>query len=323
MKTVFFGTGAFGIPSLKIIKGELSKQAELLLVVTSPDAPKGRGLELSRSPVKTWALSHGVPVLDYDPRSRSVLEGIKKLDADIFVVIDFGFILPKELIEAPKRMAINLHASLLPRYRGPAPIQWSLINGDTKTGISVIKMVEKLDAGDILAQSTLMIDPEDDLESLSKRLSAFGAPTLMKCIVQLNVESIKLYPQDESQVTFARKITKEDGRIDWRLSADDVRNRFRAFKTWPTAYCYYRGKRLIVRELSQASGDFLKVLKTKTHGKPKPGAILWAPDYLGAILVMTQDLPVRILNIQAEGRKALDAGEFLKGFPLKEGDVLE
>lgn len=322
MKIVFFGTGSFGIPSLKVIINELSDQAQLLSVVTSPDAAKGRGLEPSPSPVKTWALTNRVPVLPYES-SPSFFEGLKKLQADLFIVIDFGYLLPKQLLELPKKMCVNLHASLLPRHRGPAPIQWALIDGDSKTGVSIIRMVEKLDAGDLLAQETLGISRDDDLNTLSEKLSSLGASLLLKTIVHLNVGKIESRPQDESQVTYARKIKKEDGHIDWRLTSDEIRNRFRAFKPWPTSYCFFKNRRLIVRELQSMDPEVLAKLRSKFPKELKPGTVLWTLDYSEGVVVSTGHSAVRILSIQTEGKKSLPIAEFLKGFPLKEGDVLE
>ncbi len=305
MNIVFFGTSAFGLPSLEALKKSSHK---LLSVITTLDKPQGRTLKLKASPVKGWAQKNDFPYLEVSKKSITQLPSmLQDLGADLFIVISFGLILPKELLEVPKLMALNLHASLLPRYRGPAPIHWALINGDAETGVTVMRMVEKLDAGDILLQKKTALLPNDDITSLEKRLSLLGAEALL--------EAKPIFtPQDESLASYARKLTKEDGHIVWDRPAVEIINRLRALKSWPKSYSFYEGKRILVIEA--------EITREENKGHYPTGSLVTASQEQG-IQVAAADRLVAIKRLQLEGKKPLEAAEFLKGFLLKSGQILE
>ena len=312
MKLVFFGTGAFGLPSLEALK---NSSHELLSVVSSPDKPKGRGRLMQTSVIKEWAVEARLPVFQFtDIHSAESVRELEKLEPDVFVVISFGALLSLKLLKIPRSVSLNVHSSLLPRYRGAAPIHWALIDGETQTGVSVIRMTEELDAGDIALQKQTPILPEDDIVTLEKRLSLLGRDALLETLAQLEKGTLTFKPQGAARLKYARKLTKEDGRLDWDQKAQSVINRIRAMKQWPTCYSYYEGKRIIFldSELSQ---------KTGPENAPA-GSILAAASKSGLVLA-AKDGPVRIKTLQQEGGKAMPAEEFLRGFHFKEGAFLE
>ncbi len=308
MKIAFFGSGSFGIPSLEAIT---RSSHELVSVVTLPDKPQGRKLELRGSPVKEWALAKNTPILEYDRKSVDAFaERAKRLDADVFVVISFGAILPARILAIPSVAPLNVHASLLPRYRGAAPIHWALLNGDAETGVSVMRMVEKLDAGDVLLQVKTPVLPEDDYPSLETRLASLGAEALMASLELLKAGKAPFTPQDEARSDYARKIAKEDGRIDWTRPAPETVRRVRAFSAWPTSYFFYEGKRFIVTAASAGMAE------------GRPGEVLEASAAAG-FTVACGSGSLRVERIQPEGKKAMPVQEFLRGAPIISGRLLE
>ena len=309
MKVVFFGSGAFGLPTL----AALTSQTKVVQVVTSPDRPQGRGLQPAASRVKQWALEHSLPVTELArPGLDRFISEIPRTQADVFVVIAFGIILPQPLLDIPKTAALNVHASLLPAYRGPAPIQWALANGETETGVSVIRMVAKLDAGDILTQRRLLIADDDDSRTLHEKLAVLGAAALTDGLERLRQGQAVFIPQDERWATNAPKIKKEDGRVNWDADAPRIVNRVRAFAGWPGAYCFVKGKRLLLLSVRAEKGDDAAAV----------GSVVHASDQEGLVVAAKKDR-VRLLSVQLEGRQAMIASEFLKGFPLGPGDRLE
>ena len=311
MKIVFFGTSDFGIPALDALK---TSSHSLLNIVTAYDKPAGRHLKLEPSPVKSWAMENKIPYLESNKQDLpGALSALKKLDADVFVAISFGVILPGQMLAAPRLAALNVHASLLPRYRGPSPIQTAILNGDLETGVSVMRMVERLDTGDVLLQKKTSILREEDAGSLAKKLSILSATALLESLSLLNDHRALFVPQDEKKVTWTKKINKEDGHIDWSQSASRVQDRMRAMAGWPGSYSFYDGKRLLVIKVRA---------EEKERSVGPPGTILKASGDEG-IQIATEDLPICIETLQAEGRKAMSAKDFLKGFVLKPGSVLE
>ena len=305
MKVAFFGTSDFGIPSLEALK---ASNHSIICIVTTPDKPQGRNLKTIPSPVKEWALKNDIPIIDYS--KENPLPAVQKLQAEVFVVISFGVILSKAVLEVP-RISLNVHSSLLPRYRGPAPMHWALLNGDRETGVTVMRMVEKLDAGDILLQKSLRIDKNDDIRTLSGRLSRLGAETLLESLDLLKKSAVYFLPQEKKTVTYARKITKEDGRIDWNRPADEIRNQVRAFLGWPNSYSFYQGKRLLFLEASIETGDV----------DAQPGTILEAGKH--GLTIAAVDGALRVTRLQMEGKNPLPAADFFKGIQLNPGVVLE
>ena len=312
MKVVFFGTSAFGIPSLDALK---KSSHQILSVITTLDKPQGRNLKLKASPVKDWAQFNNLPYLEVSKRSISQLSSmIRGLGADLFIVISFGLMLPKDLIETPKLMTLNVHSSLLPRYRGAAPIHWALLNGDKETGITVMRLVEKLDSGDILSQEKTVISAQDDIVSLDNRLSHLGSRTLLQAIQMLEKGTAVFTPQEESRSSYARKINKEDGHIVWNRSANEIVNSVRALRSWPKCYSFFEGKRLLVLDAEATLEE--------NRNRFTPGSITHVSQGVG-VEVAAADRLVRIKTVQLEGKKALPVGEFLKGFAMTQGQSLE
>lgn len=310
MNLIYFGTGSFGLPSLEAL---FSSKHKLLSVVTGHDKPKGRNLRPTPSPVKDWALQKGVPVFEYtkinDPEALAKLSG---MDADVFVVIAFGVIFSADFLRIPRVMPVNVHSSLLPKYRGAAPIHRAMMNGDPKTGVSVVRVIEKLDAGDILGTVETPILPDDDIVSLEARLADLGAKALLESLDRIAEGKAAFRPQDESLSTYARKIEKEDGRIDWSKKALEIHNRVRALKVWPVCSSSVRGKRVL----------FLESRVRPALVSARPGTILSASRNEG-IVVAAGEGALQVLKLQMEGRTALSSADFLNGFPLKPGELFE
>lgn len=314
MKLVFFGTSAFGIPSLNALK---QSGFEIQAMVTVPDKPKGRHLKVENSPVKEWAIRNKIPHLEVARGQLNALrEKLEILKPDLFIVISFGAILPETILSIPRISSLNVHSSLLPRWRGAAPIHWAIMNGDTETGVTVIRMTPQLDAGDILVQRKTLILEDDDIFSLETRLGRLAADALLDAISLLEKKEAVFKPQDGRLATTARKLMKEDGHIEWKMTAKQIHSRIRALKEWPTTYCFYRGKRLRVIESRLVRNPHIS--KLTAH----PGTLLKSSPDEG-IWVTTGDSVLEIVQLQAEGKKAHPAAEFLRGFPLTPGQILE
>lgn len=311
MKIVLMGTGAFGVPAFTAA----ASNHEILGVLTSPDKPRGRNLKVSPSPVKVWAERHKLSLFQpADIHSKESEELLKSFGADIFLVIAYGHILSKSILSLPRLLALNLHASLLPRYRGAAPIHWALLNGDDRTGVSLIRMTEKLDAGDIVLQKETPVEHGDDIFSLRDRLSLMGAEVVAQALDSIQKGKAAFTPQEQSLVTQARKLTKEDGRLDWGESAVKIWNHVRALKDWPGSYSFYEKDRISILSAEPVSPPFGEAAP--------PGRILRASVREG-LVVASGDGAVRIHRLQLMGRQPLDAKDFLNGFPLEEGSFFE
>ena len=312
MNVVFFGTSEFAIPSLREI---LKSRHKVLAVVTQPDRKRGRNLKLSPSPTKVLALTKNIPVYQSEDASGiASVEFLKKLNADLFVVVSFGQILKKEVLSIPKFYSINLHGSLLPKYRGAAPTNWAVINGDKSSGVTVISMNEKMDEGDILLKTEVEIDGEDTNITLNEKLSEVGASTLLTAIDLIgNSKNLNFTKQDEKKATYAPKLNKEDGLIDWNLDAVKIHNRVRGFLPWPGAY-------------TTCNGKILKILKTELFSQStlkdvKPGEVVDIIKDKGMI-VHTGSGDLLINYVQLEGKKEMDADSFLRGHRISIGYVL-
>jgi methionyl-tRNA formyltransferase len=308
---VFFGTGDFGIASLEALK---KSSHNLLGVVTAPDKPQGRHLEIKPSPIKAWAVQNKIPVFEFaNVNSQDALQTLKELNADVFVVIAFGMILSKAFLEIPRLTTLNTHSSLLPRWRGAAPVAWALIESDAETGVTISRVVQKLDAGDILLQKKTPITPEDDLESINARLSVLGAGILLEGLELLEKGKAAWTPQDETRSCYARKLTKEDGHINWSLKAAQIHSHIRATKHWPGAYFFYGGKRILIQKIT---------LLDQTLSNHAPGTIVKASQKEGIVIATGEGL-IRVEVLQLEGKKPLSAADFLNGFSLTEGQLLQ
>jgi len=304
MKIVFFGSSEFAVPSLKRL---LEHRHEVLAVVTRPDRKKGRRLVLSETPVKKASLKKGVNVLQPEnPAEAGFLKKLRSLKADLFVVVSFGRILTREILSAPKVYCINLHPSLLPKYRGAAPVNWAVIKDEKKTGLTIIKMNEKMDAGDIMLQRKVAIEKEDTSETLNKRLSELGAILLLDAVRFIEEDRISFKKQNEKLATFAPRLKKEDGIIDWAKPAAEIHNRVRGTLPWPGAYTHFEGEKI-------------NIWKTDVdEGTASPGEVVEAEKEL---VIGTKKFLIKVEEIQLEGKKRMTSAEFLRGYKkLKKGD---
>ncbi len=297
---IFFGTPEFAVPTLRAL---IKAQEEILLVVTQPDKPKGRGKKVQPTPIKKLALEYGLPVIQPEKiRDESFINTIKKLNAEFGVVVAYGKILPKEVFNAPQYGCINLHASLLPKYRGAAPIQWALIKGEKLTGVTIMQIDEGLDTGPIYLQKEVSIDNDDNAETLSKRLSEIGADLTVEAIKKIR-QGLKPVAQ-QGEPVYAPPLKKEDGRIKWEASARDIFNLIRGTYPWPCAYCFFKNERI-------------KIIKAEAlQGKALPGLIVKAKNDL---IVGTSDGLLKILILQPEGKRIMTSQEFIAGRIINEG----
>jgi len=315
------GTPAFAAASLKAL---VASGHDIVGVVTRPDAAAGRGLARHASAVKQEALSHGMTLLQ--PRrikDPDLHERIRGLSPDVTVVAAFGRILPLALLEAAPLGAVNVHASLLPRWRGAAPIAWAIACGDERTGVSIMRMVERLDAGDVLASRATPIGPEETTGRLEARLADLGATLLVETLGRIATGSIEATPQAESAATYAPMLTKEDGRIDWSLPAPTIERRVRAFDPWPVAWTVTpREDRLRLWRVAVAASGMpgsdpgtLTVLPRGAGGEPEDA---------GPVVRVTcgDGTALTLLDVQPEGRRRMTAREAVSGRHLKTGDRL-
>ena len=292
------GTPDFAIPSLQTL---VNSKHKVNAVVTAPDKERGRGQKVSFTPVKEFALQNKIPVLQPEKLKSNPLfvDELKKYNADLFVVVAFK-ILPKEVFTIPPKGSFNLHASLLPKYRGAAPIQWALINGETETGVTTFKLEEQVDTGNIYLQKKTIIKPEDNFESLHDKLSELGAEAVLNTVEMIESENYELKNQDDSLASPAPKITKEICQIDWNKSGTEIHNLVRGLSPHPAAFFNYNEK-------------VIKVYKTEVVERKdlKPFQIVQTKNEL---IIGCGKNALRILELQQEGRKRMTAEEFLRGF---------
>lgn len=305
------GTPEFAVPSLEIL---VTNGYPVSAVVTQPDRPKGRGRKLIPPPVKVAAEKHGIPVFQPERvRDDNFIELFKILSPDMVALAAFGQIIPKAILDIPPLGCLNVHPSLLPKYRGAAPINWSLINGDSKTGVTIMLMDEGMDTGDILLQEEIDIDPEEVYDDLHDRLSFIGAELLLKAVENIIAGTISGTPQDSSGATYAPKLTKEMEHINWKDNADVIVNLIRGLSSDPGAYSFLREKKLkIYRVMAGKAG---------TSGEKAPGTIGKLVE--SGLQITAQDGHVYLQDVQLEGKKRMPIDVFLRGFRLSDDDSLE
>ncbi len=308
LKIVFMGTPDFAVPPLRALH---DSGHDVLTVVTQPDRPKGRGRKLTPPPVKRTALRCGYPVLQPETvSSDAFLRQMAELAPDLYVVVAFGQILPQPLLDVPRMGSINVHASLLPRYRGAAPIQWAIINGDRETGVTTILMDKGMDTGDMLLMEKTAIQPGETAADLHNRLSLMGARTLVRTLEKLRNGSLERVPQDHARATHAPMLKKQDGEIDWSMPADRIECLIRGLTPWPGAFTF--------------SGDMrLKIFKASVLEREisvPPGTILEC--FPGELRVATGKGALAIQEIQGASGKRLAIDDFLCGCHLPDGTCL-
>lgn len=308
MRLVFMGTPDFAVNALtKIVEAG----HEVTLVVTQPDKPKGRGKAVQFSPVKEEALRLHIPVFQPTKiRTPEAIEILRKEKADVFIVAAFGQILSKEVLDMPLFGCINIHASLLPQYRGAAPIQWAIINGEIETGITIMQMDVGLDTGDMLFSLKVPILPDDTGESLHNKLSITGAKAILEVLVQLELGKLQPIVQGEQTTAYAKMLTKSMGLIDWNKTAIEIERLVRALNSWPSAYTYMQGKGLKIWNC--------KVI-TK-NAEIKPGTVVHVDK--DSFIVQTGNGQLAILCVQLEGKKKMDTKDFLLGNNVAINDIL-
>lgn len=307
MRIIFMGTPDFSVGTLEAL---VEAGHEVCLVVTQPDKPKGRGKEMQYTPVKEAALKHGIEV--YQPRRIREAECVEKLrqyNADIMVVIAFGQIIPKEILEMVPYGCVNVHASLLPKYRGAAPIQWSIIDGEAVTGVTTMQMDEGLDTGDMLLKTEVPITAEETGESLHDKLAKAGAALCVETLAKLQEGSIVPEKQGESPTAYAKMLDKKLGNIDWTKSAVEIERLVRGLNSWPSAYTYWNKK---VVKIWKAS-------VTDENSNEQVGTVVKVEK--DGFYVQTGNGLLKVLELQIPGKKRMDARAFLRGYTIEPGEV--
>jgi len=309
LRVVFFGTPSFAVPTLDAL---LASRHSVIAVVTQPDRPRGRGQRTTASPVKEAAVAAGIPILQPAAvKTREFAAELGGLAADIAVVAAYGQILTEQLLAIPRLGMINVHASLLPHYRGAAPIHRAIIAGDFSTGVTIMRMVRALDAGAMIATQRVEIGEDDTSVDLEDRLARLGAGLLARTLDEIAAGRAHETPQDDSAATYAPRLSKDDGRVDWSRNALEIHNLIRGLHPWPHAVTFVRGVRLILHR-SHPTG------RTSTDA---PGTILEAAA--DRLTIATGDSALDLLEIQAEGKRPMHIREFLAGHPLTLGTRLQ
>lgn len=309
MRVIFMGTPDFAVPSLE----SLLQHHEVVLVVTQPDKPKGRGKKMAFSPVKECALAHNIPVLQpAKVREPEFVEELRKYDADLIAVTAFGQILTEDILFMPKYGSINVHGSLLPKYRGAAPMQWAIIDGETVTGITTMYMAKGLDSGDMLLKAEVEITPDDTFETVHDKMAVVGADLLIETLQKLEDGTLQRQEQDHEAATYAPMITKETGHIDWSKPAQDIINLIRGLNPVPTAYTIYqeevlkifRAEKTDVTAEQAACGEIVAMLKKGFVVKCGDGCLL-------------------VTEVQARGGKRMATDAYLRGHSMELGILLQ
>ena len=308
-RIVFFGTPSFAVPALK---GLVEGPDEVIAVVTQPDREKGRGRKIFSSPVKEVVLQQGFPLLQPEKVKEKTFQGrLKELVPDLFVVVAYGQILPKSILEIPKHGSVNVHASLLPQYRGAAPIPWAILMGEKMTGVTTMMMDEGMDTGAILLQKAITIGEDETSETIHERLASLGGQLLLETVKKMKAGDLSPVPQDPSKASYAPPLKKEDGKIDWSKEAREIDRQVRAFTPWPGAFTLWEER-------------LLKICKGKIRegmSKGRPGVVVWTgADF---IEVDTGKGLFLITELQVEGKRRMGVRDFLSGHSIPTGTVFQ
>ncbi len=307
MKIVFMGTPDFAAGALRAL---LDAGHAIVCVITQPDKPKGRGKTVSCSPVKELAVERGIPVLQpVKIKTPEATAALRHYDADLFVVAAFGQILSSEILRMPKYGCINIHASLLPKYRGAAPIQQAIIDGENVTGVTIMQMEEGLDTGDILTRREVPILPDDTGDSLHDKLMEAGAALVVETVPLIEQGMVRPQKQDAEKATYAGRLQKSMGKIDWSRDAASLARLVRGLHSWPGCYTTFRNRNLKVRAASEAAG---------MDGEAPPGTVIRVTKE--AIEVQTGRGSLVLHSVQPEGKKQMPVRDFLLGYPVKAGE---
>ncbi len=307
MNIVFMGTPDFSVESLKRLK----EKHNVVAVVSQPDKPKGRGKKLVNTPVKQFALDNGIEKI-YQPekiKDEEVIKILKNLDADLFVVVAYGQLLSEQVLNIPKYGCINVHGSLLPKYRGAAPIQWSIINGEEKTGVTIQYMEKGMDSGDMILKEEIIIEKTETYKTLYDKMSIVGAEALIKAIELIETGNVNAEKQNHDEATYAPMIYKEMGHIDWNNSSKDIINLIRGINPIPMAYSIYKDEVFKIseaEEVSGYSGNIGEIVDVQKDG----------------FIVKTKDSAIIIKEMQAKGGKRMKTSDYLRGHSIEKGTIL-
>lgn len=308
MRIVYFGTPQLAVPTLNAV----AEHHEVVAVVTQPDRPRGRSGKPAPPAVKTWALEHGLQVHQPEKLHDGVFEAwLREQNPELCVVAAYGRLLKQPVLDVPPKGWLNLHPSLLPRWRGPSPIQTAILEGDTKTGVTIMRIVLEMDAGDIVLQKETPITPEETAGELTVRLADMGAALMIEAIALVERDAAPAIPQNPARVTISKVFEKSHGRIQWAEPAQRIHNRVRACNPWPMAQCMFRNR-------------FCRILRTLPIHTPTdatPGAVIAVEK--DCIIVATGHGRIAVTELQMAGRKALDASAFLRGAPVTPGERFE
>jgi methionyl-tRNA formyltransferase len=309
MILVFCGTPQFAVPTLESL---VAASHSVPLVVTQPDRPRGRGMELAASPVKDAAIRLDIPVVQPAAiKNNAEFRGqLEALHPDAIIVVGYGRIIPQWMIDLPQYGNLNLHASLLPKYRGAAPIQWAIANGESITGVTTMRIDAGLDTGDILMQREMAILPDDTAETLAPRLASDGAELMIETLRGLETGQVKPTPQDHSRATLAPILKKEDGRMDFSRSAYELFNRMRGFRPWPGAFTTFKGKNMQVHRAEPVQS---------ADGLPQGST---AVQDARLVVGCGQDTALNLIEVQLDGKRRMSAQEFINGYRPRPGDRL-
>lgn len=313
MRIIFMGTPEFAVPVLESL---INSRHEVVAVVTQPDRPKGRGKNMQFSPIKECALAHNIPVMQ--PVNVSVPEVIDELRAyepELIVVVAFGQFVTKKIREMPKYGCINVHASLLPKYRGAGPIQWAVINGEKESGVTTMYMCREIDKGDMLLKDTVTLDPKETGDSLHDKLSMMGGPLLLKTIDQLEDGSAVRIPQCEEESTYAPKLEKTMGNIDWTMDADRIERLVRGLNSWPGTFTKIHGKTVKIWDCDVVRQETL----TENQAAAKPGTVIVSEK--DQLIVKAGNGALSLRMLQPEGKKNMTVDAYLRGYPIAQGEL--
>ena len=319
LRIVYMGTPDFAVPALEALA---TSRDEVVGVVTRPDRPRGRGKKMLPTAVKKAAQKFSIPVFQPENvNDEESLEALRQLDPDVAVVAAFGQILKPQLLELPRLGSLNIHASLLPRYRGAAPINWAIVRGEEESGVTIMQMDEGLDTGPMLLKKKTLIGPLETAGELHDRLATMGAELIVDVMRLIHLDSVTAIAQDDEKSTYAPMLSKSDGEIQWDHSAKEIADRIRGFNPWPGTYSFLHGAEAEGERIKFHLAKPLEWEEPQEVGGAAPGTVLRADRSNGELWIATGEGVLECLELQASGRKAMDVTDFLNGHSLDEGDL--